>query len=146
MSPKQRKFRADLIQIIHILKANKGLDDEMYRAILSERYGVDSSTLLSIDNLKDFALVLGYKGFETRKAKANREVESHIETTNRGTSTKTQIATILKMWRSSKVVRNKDISGLLGYCNRILGYVPFSLGMMSKKDASKMINAIKNLK
>ncbi|MBZ8007884.1 regulatory protein GemA [Campylobacter sp. RM9334] len=146
MTPKQRKFRADLIQIIHILKAEKGIDDEMYRAILFERYGVDSSTLLDIDELKDFAIILGYKGFETRKAKANREIESHIETTNRGTSTKTQIATILKMWRNSKVVRNKDIAGLLSYCNRILGYIPFSLGMMSKSDASKMINAIKNLK
>ncbi|MBZ7976916.1 phage protein GemA/Gp16 family protein [Campylobacter sp. RM12637] len=146
MTPKQRKFRADLIQIIHILKAEKGIDDEMYRAILFERYSVDSSTLLDIDELKDFAIILGYKGFETRKAKANREVESHCDTNNRGTSTKTQIATILKMWRNSKVVRNKDIAGLLSYCNRILGYIPFSLGMMSKSDASKMINAIKNIK
>lgn len=146
MTPKQRKFRADLIQIIHILKANKCLDDEMYRAILSERYGVVSSTLLSIDNLKDFALVLGYKGFETKEAKANREVEEHCDTTKRGTSTKTQIATILKMWRSSKVVRDKDITALLWFCNRILGYVPIKLGLMSKSDASKMINAIKNLK
>lgn len=146
MTPKQRKFRADLIKIIHILKNDKAMDDEMYQAILSERYGVDSSTLLDIDELKDFAIILGYKGFETKKAKANREVESHIETNNRGTSTKTQIATILKMWRNSKVVRDKDITGLLSYCNRILGYIPFSLGMMSKSDASKMINAIKNLK
>lgn len=146
MTPKQRKFRADLIQIIHILKANKGLDDEMYCAILSERYGVDSSTLLSIDNLKDFALVLGYKGFETKEAKANREVEEHCDLNNRGTSTKTQIATILKMWRSSKAVRDKDITALLWFCNRILGYVPVKLGLMSKSDASKMINAIKNLK
>lgn len=146
MTPKQRKFRADLIKIIHILKNDKAMDDEMYRAILSDRYNVNSSKDLSIDNLKDFALVLGYKGFETKEAKFNRLVDWHCATTTRNTSTKTQIATIIKLWQTNNRVRNKEIAALMLFCHRIIGYIPFSLGRLSKDEASKMINAIKNIK
>lgn len=144
MSIKQELYKKDLIKIIHILKNKKALDDEMYKDILSQRYGVTSSKNLSIDELKDFALVLGYKGYESKKAKFNREVDFHCKTTKRGTSTTKQIATILKMWQEK--ARDKSITALIKFSIKIVKYAPLKLGILSKQEAQKLILALNNLK
>lgn len=53
-------LKKHLIKIVHILKTNNALDDESYRFILEQRYNKFSSKDLSINELRDFAITLGY--------------------------------------------------------------------------------------
>lgn len=57
----QNTLKKHLIKIIHTLRKDANLsDDESYRWVLNERYGKASSKDLSIDELRDFAITLGY--------------------------------------------------------------------------------------
>lgn len=57
----QNTLKKHLIKIIHTLRKDANLsDDESYRWVLNQRYGKASSKDLSIDELRDFAITLGY--------------------------------------------------------------------------------------
>lgn len=57
----QNTLKKHFIKIIHTLRKDANLsDDESYRWVLNERYGKASSKDLSIDELRDFAITLGY--------------------------------------------------------------------------------------
>ena len=59
MTNKQQTYKKSLIQKIQILKHNVFIDDESRREFMLSRFGVDSTTKLSIDELKlllDFCL------------------------------------------------------------------------------------------
>lgn len=71
----QNTLKKHLIKIIHTLRKDANLsDDESYRWVLNQRYGKASSKDLSIDELRDFAITLGYdekflKKQNTKKAR-----------------------------------------------------------------------------
>jgi len=62
--PKPTTGRKALLGKVHIAKKQLGLDDEMYRQILTDRYGVASSAKLSLDKLKDLCAHFERKGWK----------------------------------------------------------------------------------
>lgn len=51
MTPKQQQYKKSLIQKIQIEKSNVFVDDESRREFMLSRFGVDSTTKLTIDEL-----------------------------------------------------------------------------------------------
>lgn len=58
--------RNALLGKAHIAKKQLGLDDETYRQILADRYGVASSAKLSLDKLKDLCAFFERKGWQAK--------------------------------------------------------------------------------
>ena len=52
MTNKQQTYKKSLIQKIQIVKKNVFVDDESRREFMLSRFGVESSTKLTIDELK----------------------------------------------------------------------------------------------
>jgi phage gp16-like protein len=52
MTPAQQTYKKSLIQKIQISKHNVFIDDEMRKEFMLSRFGVDSTTKLTIDELK----------------------------------------------------------------------------------------------
>jgi hypothetical protein len=53
--------------LIHIGIQDLGIDDEMYRAMLQDRYGVDTCTKLQYDQASEFIDELVKKGFKIKR-------------------------------------------------------------------------------
>lgn len=64
--------RKGLLAVIHIAKKGLGLDDELYREILSSRYGVWSAGSLRIVDLEDLAGYFKQMGFRKKKPVVDR--------------------------------------------------------------------------
>lgn len=62
--------RKAMLAKIHVAKKQLGLKDEEYRAMLDDRYGVDSAGKLEGKQLHDFLLALARVGFTATKGSA----------------------------------------------------------------------------
>lgn len=77
----QRENQKAMLAKVHIAKQRLGLDDEIYRGILSERFGVDSSKDLDMTGLNDLLLHLQRLGFQPtprRKSADPYDVDAQI--------------------------------------------------------------------
>lgn len=59
--------REGLIKKAAVARRQLGLEDDVYRALLADRYGVDSSTKLSITNLEDLIAHFCRCGWEPKR-------------------------------------------------------------------------------
>ena len=107
------------IKMIQTLKHNYFVDDECRKVYLQAKYGKDSLTKLSIDELREVLILLGY-------------------------ATKKQLNMIDAMWNER--ARVKTQMALRNFIFRILGYRPLHLFSLKKGDASKIIIALKHFK
>ena len=138
MSKNEIELKKHLIKLIHILKDKAGLnDDEEYRFVLKQRYGKSSSKDLSLEELRDFALSLGYKEKSFKhfhKSKALKAPEK---------ATQKQLDMIESLW--NKYSRTKSRIALIKFILNITNKFVPNLCLLSKTDASNIIQGLKNL-
>ncbi|MBZ7939710.1 DUF1018 domain-containing protein [Campylobacter sp. W0014] len=137
----QEALKKHLIKIIHTLKKEANLNnDEDYRWVLNQRYGKNSSKDLNLEELKDFAMTLGYKEKFLKNKKA-RYLKK--EKAQKGKATQKQLNMIQAIW--SKNAKKPTRWALREFINNIIKKRPLHLWYLDKEEANKIILALKNL-
>ncbi|TEY01265.1 regulatory protein GemA [Campylobacter sp. US33a] len=139
-----QKLRTHLIKIIHTLRKDANLsDDESYRWVLSERYGKTSSKDLNIDELRDFAITLGYEESFLSKKGHKKARYFKKENAKSGRATQKQLNMIQAIW--SKNAKNPTQWALREFINNIIKKRPLYLWYLDTEEANKIILGLKNL-
>lgn len=128
MTDRQTTYKKSLIQKIQIVKHNVFVDDESRREFILSRFGVDSTTKLSIDELK---LLLDF---------CNRNV-SDIPLSK---VTEAQLHKIHELWFLKARIKNSV--SLLAFASKIVKRDIYLLENMRKDEATKVIIALEKLK
>ncbi len=128
MTNKQQTYKKSLIQKIQILKHNVFIDDESRREFMLSRFGVDSTTKLSIDELK---LLLDF---------CNRNV-SDIPVSK---ATEAQLHKINTLWLDK--AKNKSIEAMCSFASKIAKRQVGFINELRKDEATKVIVALENMK
>lgn len=136
MTPKQKELKKHLIKVCHTLKNSKFPDDETRKDYLFVTYGKTSMSELTIDQLKELAIFLGY-GRAAYEKKPFIKDKSEKTTIN---ATQGQIDTIEGVW--FRIAREKTDFALRNYIHRITGQRPLYLRFLSRKDAQKVITGL----
>lgn len=129
----QENERKRLIAGIHIKKNELGMAEVQYRDLLWERFNVESSKELSLQQLRELAKDLGF--FPKRTI---------TKPYQKGNATKAQIQTIVGIY--NEIADVKSELGLRKFIKRIIGKMPLYLENLSVKEAQKVIIALKNWK
>ena len=127
MTNKQQTYKKSLIQKIQILKHNVFIDDESRREFMLSRFGVDSTTKLSIDELK---LLLDF---------CNRNV-SDIPVSK---ATEAQLHKINTLWLEK--AKNKSIEAMCSFASKIAKRQVGFINELRKDEATKVIVALERL-
>ena len=128
MTNKQQTYKKSLIQKIQIVKHNVFLDDDMRKEFMLSRFGVDSTTKLSIDELK---LLLDF---------CNRNV-SDIPVSK---ATEAQLHKINTLWLDK--AKNKSIEAMCSFTSKIAKRQVGFINELRKDEATKVIVALENMK
>jgi phage gp16-like protein len=128
MTQSQQTYKKSLIQKIQILKHNVFIDDESRREFMLSRFGVDSTTKLSIDELK---LLLDF---------CNRKV-SDIPVSK---ATESQLHKINTLWLDK--AKNKSIEAMCSFTSKIAKRQVGFINELRKDEATKVIVALENMK
>lgn len=128
MTNRQTTYKKSLIQKIQIVKHNVFTDDEMRKEFMLSRFGVDSTTKMSIDELK---LLLDF---------CNRNV-SDIPIAK---ATEAQVKKIYDVW--FKKARNKALDALYAFIFKITKEDVSTVDSLNKDKATKVIVALEKLK
>lgn len=127
MTNKQLNYKKSLIQKIQIVKHNVFIDDDMRKEFILSRFGVESSTKLSIDELK---LLLGF---------CNRNV-SDIPVSK---ATEAQLHKINTLWLDK--AKNKSIEAMCSFASKIAKRQVRFINELRKDEATKVILALEKL-
>ena len=135
MTQAQQTYKKRLIQKIQIVKHNVFTDDEERKEFMLSRFGVDSTTKLSIDELK---LLLDF---------CNRNV-SDIPMLNRDIEkedmiTAEQIEKIRVVWNEK--ARDKSEEALLKFACKIAKYKASRIDDFKLREAQKIIVALERM-
>ena len=128
MTQKKTAYKKALIRDIQINKQNVFIDDEQRREFMMSRFGVDSTTKLSIAELKqllDFCL---------RK----------VSDISVDLITEPQAQKINTLWQ--KKARDKSSLALLLFARRICKRAIYDILTLKKLEATKLIVALEKLK
>ncbi len=128
MTKNQIIYKKSLIQKIQISKHNVFIDDEMRKEFMLSRFGVDSTTKLSIDELK---LLLDF---------CNRKV-SDIPLCK---ATEAQLHKMHELWFLKARIKNSV--SLLAFACKIAKRDIYLLENMRKDEATKVIVALEKMK
>ena len=128
MTNKQQTYKKSLIQKIQIVKHNVFIDDEMRKEFMLSRFGVDSTTKLTIDELK---LLLDF---------CNRNV-SDIPVSK---ATEAQLHKINTLWLDK--AKNKSIEAMCSFASKIAKRQVGFINELRKDEATKVIVALENMK
>jgi hypothetical protein len=128
MTNKQTTYKKSLIQKIQIVKHNVFVDDEMRKEFMLSRFGVDSTTKLTIDELK---LLLDF---------CNRKV-SDIPIAK---VTEAQLYKLSKLW--GEKARDKSFPAFLSFINKISTIKLETAKQLTKHEATKVIIALEKMK
>jgi len=131
MTKKQRNYKQALIKAVHTSLMYKGIfahNRDMYEDFLENHFGVKSSKDLSIGELKKLVDYLNHKSdkIETDRASDN------------------QIAYLVSVWMDKSSEKTYD--SLIAFSEKILKKKVKNLEQLSKKEASKMIAVVNNLR
>ena len=130
LTPLQENERKQLIAGIHIKKNELGMAEIQYRDLLWERYKVESSKELSLQELKEFAKSLGFI--------PKRQIKGFYK---EGNASKAQIQTMIGIY--NEIAEVKSELGLRKFIQRIIGRLPLYLESLSIKEAQKVIIVLK---
>lgn len=135
MTPSQKEYKKRLVQKIQIVKHNVFADDEERKEFMLSRFGVDSTTKLSIDELK---LLLDF---------CNRNV-SDIPMLNRDIEKEDmisaeQIEKIRVVWNEK--ARDKSEEALLKFACKIAKYKASRIDDLKLREAQKIIVALERM-
>jgi phage gp16-like protein len=128
MTNKQLIYKKSLIQKIQIVKHNVFVDDEMRKEFMLSRFGVDSTTKLTIDELK---ILLDF---------CNRNV-SDIPISK---ATEAQLHKINTLWLEK--AKNKSIEAMCSFTSKIAKRQVGFINELRKDEATKVIVALENMK
>ena len=128
MTQSQQTYKKSLIQKIQIVKNNVFADDESRREFMLSRFGVESSTKLTIDELK---LLLDF---------CNRNV-SDIPVSK---ATEAQLHKINTLWLEK--AKNKSIEAMCSFASKIAKRQVGFINELRKDEATKVIVALENMK
>lgn len=131
----QEKYKKSLIQKIQVNKSNVFSDDEERKEFMLSRFGVDSTTKMSIDQLK---LLLDF---------CNRKVSDIPMLQKAGDKefvTQAQKEKIRTVWKEK--ARDKSEEALLIFVCRVSGYKIERIDDLLKGKATKVIVALENMK
>ena len=128
MTQSQIEYKKRLIQKIQIVKNNVFSDDEMRKEFILSRFGVESSTKLTIDQLK---LLLDF---------CNRNV-SDIPVSK---ATEAQLHKINTLW--CEKAKNKSIEAMCSFASKISKRQVGFINELRKDEATKVIVALENMK
>lgn len=136
MTNKQQTYKKSLIKKIQIVKHNVFIDDEQRKEFMLSRFGVDSTTKLSIDELK---LLLDF---------CNRNV-SDIPMLKRDIKEVYKITFAQKekigvIWQEK--ARDKSDKALLEFACKIAKYKALRLDDFKLREAQKIIVALERMK
>lgn len=135
MTNKQQSYKKRLIQKIQIVKHNVFSDDEMRKEFMLSRFGADSTTKLSIDELK---LLLDFCNRNVSDIPMLHQIE-HKELI-----TQAQIEKIRVIWKEK--ARDKSEEALLNFVKRISRYKLERLEDLLKGKATKVIVALGSMR
>ena len=127
MTQSQIAYKKRLIQKIQIVKNNVFSDDEMRKEFIFSRFGVESSTKLTIDQLK---LLLDF---------CNRNV-SDIPVSK---ATEAQLHKINTLWLEK--AKNKSIEAMCSFVSKIAKRQVGFINELRKDEATKVIVALEKL-
>ena len=128
MTQSQQTYKKSLIQKIQIVKKNVFADDESRREFMLSRFGVDSTTKLTIDELK---ILLDF---------CNRNV-SDIPVSK---ATEAQLHKINTLWLDK--AKNKSIEAMCSFVSKIAKRQVGFINELRKDEATKIIVALENMK
>jgi phage gp16-like protein len=134
MTESQMIYKKQLIQKIQITKHNVFSDDDQRREFLKSRFGVDSTTKLSIDELK---LLLDFCNRKVSDIPLLQKVE------DKENITQPQKAKIRALWNER--ARDKSEAALLNFAFKITKYKTTSLDNLLKGKATKLIIALEKM-
>ncbi|MCR4942034.1 MAG: regulatory protein GemA [Campylobacter sp.] len=137
---KENELKKYYIKMIHTLKHNYFIDDECRKIYLQSRYGKDSLTKLNIEELREVLKLVGYK---FGKKQSNTSINYKERVAKKDNASKRQIAMIYGLW--SEVARDKSEMALRNFINRITHKTPLYLWYLSRKEASNVILALRNM-
>ncbi|KLE05545.1 phage protein GemA/Gp16 family protein [Aliarcobacter butzleri] len=127
MTQAQQTYKKSLIQKIQIVKHNVFIDDEQRKEFMLSRFGVDSTTKLSIDELK---LLLDF---------CNRNV-SDIPVSK---ATEAQLHKINTLWLDK--AKNKSREAMCFFVSKIAKRQVGFINELRKDEATKIIVALEIL-
>lgn len=127
MTNAQKAYRSKLIQKIQISKKNVFLDDEERKEFMLSRFGVDSTTKLSIDELK---LLLDFCNKKVGDIPVARATEA-------------QVKKIYDLWFEK--ARDKNLIALYQFIFKITKKHLVAVFELTKGDATKVIVALEKL-
>lgn len=131
---KDRIGRAKIIQLIHIAKAQVGLSDEDYRAVLESTAKKSSCSEMTLSELDDTLKAMKKLGFRVKKLET-KEIEIGWDTSRE------QLDYIKGMWEL--VAREKTDRALYSFIKRITGVS--HPRFMDATDAQKVILALRKM-
>ena len=135
------KFKADAlkrreIQLIHVARQKVGMDEDTYRALLHDRFGLSSSTDMDWRQRKqllDHFKTLGFKVVPSKKRPQSRPLASDVQST--------KIRELWLMLHTNGKVRNPDESALAAFVKRQTKVD--ALQWLTTKQASAVIEELK---
>ncbi len=133
MTNLQKKYQKSLIQKIQTSKRNVFFDDEERKAFMKSRFGVDSTTKMTIDQLK---LLLD---FCNRKV---NDIPMLNQIKDKELITQAQLEKIRVLWKEK--ARDKSEDALLRFVFRISSYKIDRIEDLLKGKATKVIVALEN--
>ena len=141
MTNKQQTYKKSLIQKIQIVKHNVFLDDDMRKEFMLSRFGVDSTTKLSIDELK---LLLDFCLHKAEFPPVGRACNRNVSDIPISKATEAQLHKINTLWLEK--AKNKSIEAMCSFVSKIAKRQVGFINELRKDEATKVIVALENMK
>lgn len=135
MTRKQEQYKKSLITKIQIVKHNVFMNDEDRKEFILSRFGVNSTTKLTIDQLKHLL------DFCNRKV---GDIPMLHKIEEKELITQAQVEKIRVVWREK--AKDKSETALLNFVKRVSRYELERLEDLLKGKATKVIVALESLK
>lgn len=135
MTQAQQTYKKTLIQKIQIVKHNVFIDDEMRKEFILSRFGVNSTTNLSIDELKLLLDFCNRNVSDIPMLKRDTEKEDMI--------TVFQIEKIRVIWKEK--ARDKTEEALMKFACKIAKYKASRIDDFKLSEAQKIIVALERI-
>ena len=128
MTKAQQTYKKSLIQKIQIVKHNVFVDEESRREFMLSRFGVNSTTKLTIDELK---LLLDFCIRNVRDIPISKATEAQLHKIN-------------TLWLEK--AKNKSIEAMCSFASKIAKRQVGFINELRKDEATKVIVALENMK
>lgn len=143
-----KSITAAQIKRIHVVIHSLRIDDDTYRAALSERFSVTSCKNLSLNQAQEFireleAVAIKHQHPEVQPAQTEEQPERFSKLDNRpGMATASQLRMIEGIWSQVSIIPDHDARGraLRRFVQRITGMA--DLRFLDNQGASKIICAL----